>query len=149
MPRIVRMLYIEHNEICKGDELIKFLPVTLTEGRSRGIEAGMYPFFFREGEKLRQKVDLNEGLTAACGYSAAFVEGEIPCHFCERFLGGKREGRVFYIPRIGVMTVEAAHGTALEKYDESNSRAVDRAKGFYGMKPTPCHIKAPNGRFLR
>ena len=83
------------------------------------------------------KCDLSQRFTARCGNAAFTVKGSVAVVECEYVRHALLVSNA-KLPRIGVMTVGAAHGAALHENHQARAGAVNRAERLNGMNP-PTH----------
>ena len=83
------------------------------------------------------KRDLSQRLAARCGNAAFTVKGSVAVVECEHVRHALLMSNA-KLPRIGVMTVGAAHGAALHEDHQARAGTVNRAERLNGMNP-PTH----------
>ena len=85
--------------------------------------------FFAFCKEFDQKIRLHERFAACHGNAALCVKTFIALILFENF-GHFHDGAACHCPGIGIVTVCAAHGTALYEYNESCARTVNGSEGF-------------------
>ena len=83
-------------------------------------------------EQVGQKLGLQKRLAARNRNSAAAIELVVTLDLIHEVLDGHHRAAVDR-PGIGIVAVEAPHGTALEKHHIADSGAIHRAKALKGM----------------
>ena len=133
---VVDVLDVQEQEVCDHHEPLEFREIGFTPGERlcRGVEAGVDAAFLRLGEQLCQEVDLQEGLSTAHGDATALSPVATEAlGLVKEFIGRHLDGgmvAVGHFPGVGIVTIPATHGTALQEDKKPNPRAVNGAKGF-------------------
>jgi multidrug efflux pump subunit AcrB len=126
-------------------DLCSLLGVIRAVADARGVKAGVNAFLLCSMEQLGQQIQLQQGLTARDGNADLLIKAGIFSVLCKHLVhchGHSCGG----IPRIGIVTVKASHGAALQKEDVADAGTIHRAEAFDRVYPSNRHIRSDRGR---
>ena len=141
MLQRIDMLDVEQEQVRVVHQLLEFAEERLSpsERLSAGVDTGVYAALLRLLEKLRQEVDLEQRFSTAHGDATIFSPiGAIAFGFGEE-LFGRHLLPLSNFPRVGILTIAAAHAATLKENDETDAWSVNRTERFRRMNVT-CHI---------
>ena len=127
MLQRIDMLDVEQEQVRVVHQLLEFAEKRLASGErlSAGVDTGVYAALLRLLEKLRQEVDLEQRFSTAHGDAAIFSPiGAIAFGFGEE-LFGRHLLPLPSFPRVGILTIAAAHATTLKENDETDAWSVN------------------------
>lgn len=123
-------LDIEQDEVGQREE---FFDMAVPYG-TVGVNADVETFGFELTEEGDEFLSLNGWFTAREGDAAALAEERLHRYgLLEDILGGGRCAFPYGIDCVGVGTVEAAEGAALEEYDIAEAGTIVGAHGFVAV----------------
>ena len=141
MCRRVNVLEVEHHEVGRLHETLKFDEPRriLCEGQTARIERGVDAFGFGQFEEFNQKVDLQEGLSAAYRDAALFAPVWAVAQRHAKHFGSRLFFTGMNAPSIRIVAVDAAHPAALHEDHKPDAGAVNGPEGFVGMYAAERH----------
>jgi len=108
-----------------GIELLRMLGIKRI---ATAVKAGMHATIgvvVHRAEQVGQKLGLQERFTARNGNAATAIELMVALELVHQMLDGHHRAAVNR-PGIGIVTIRAAHGAALDKHYEADAGTVDR-----------------------
>ena len=99
---------------------------------ARGVQTGMNPTFLCPGKQFRQKINLEHRLSAGRSDSAGPVKRPVALHARKDLLRAHLLP-VLQMPGVGIMAVQAAHGTSSKEHHKADSRSIHSSKAFHRM----------------
>ena len=129
---IKHMLDIEEHQVGNGHQLFDFFGMVGIEQDAACIQRRVDPVLLGFGKKLGEKINLEHRFAAGGGDAAGGIKLPVAGDLFDDLIGGHL-GAARHFPGIGIVAVEAPHGTALEKHNIADSGAIHRAKALKGM----------------
>ncbi len=145
MRRAVDVLYIDQQQVGIAQQLPKPRKKRLLARKrlTGGVHAGVDAPALCLTKQLGQKLDLQQRFAAAHGNAALRSPiGAVALGAVEQLAGGHL-GADAHAPGVGVVTVAAPHGAALQKYQKPDARTVHRAEALCGMNIALQHETSP------
>ena len=129
---VKHMLDIKEHQIGDRHQSIGFFGMIGVEQDPTGIQRRVDPVLLGFGKQLGEKIYLQHWLAAGGGDAAGGIEGTIAGDFFDDLIGSHL-GAACHLPCIGIVAVQAPHGTALEKHNIADSGTVHSAKALKRM----------------